>query len=419
MESSSPLAKESKPRRRRKPKSICLPFERATYQRCLDDHAYCRQYIMEWYERAPELFPSALSEGFTFHGFLFSKKQNLIQRRIQLKANDEQYQIRPSFMMPYMIGPTQEVEKALYYRRWGVPFAALPHAFGHTPMYWYRAYVSLGRCSLVGTTIKKPHRLPAHLLADEKHSRWKGNKAYIPTTVAQECILGAEVVESAGEVDLKKGYRVFRDEARNLDPDYSPATVNTDGWDATQNVWKALFPLITILLCFLHFVLKIKNRCRSDKDLLHTLQDKIWSAYHAENRASFAQQLRRLRQWVAPRQMATTLKEKVLDLCAHAPDFKKAFDHPGAYRTSNALDRLMDYQDRLLYTMQYFHGTLESACLYVRAMALVWNFHPYGQKTQRKYGPRASPFQQLNGFCYHDNWLENMMIAASLNGQRA
>ena len=116
--------------------------------------------------------------------------------------------------------------------------------------------------------------------------------------------------------------------------------------------------------------------------------------------------------------MATTVKEKVLDLCAHAADFKKAFDHPGAYRTSNALDRLMDYQDRLLYTMQYFHGTPESACLYVRAMALVWNFHPYGQKTQRKYGPRASPFQQLNGFCYHDNWLENMMIAASMKGQK-
>lgn len=418
MESSSPLENKSEPRRPRKPKTICLPFEPVEYQRCLEDHAYCRQYIMERYECFPELFPAALSEGFTFHGFLSSKKQDLIQRRIKLKANEEQYQIRPSFMMPYMIGPTPEVEKALYYRRWGVPFDALPHAFGHTPMYWYRAYVSLGRCSLVGTTIKDPDLLPAHVLADEKHSRRQGEKVYIPTTVAQECILGAEVVESAGEADLKKGYQVFRDEARNLQPDYSPDTVNTDGWDATQNAWKALFPLITILLCFLHFVLNIKNRCRSDKNLLNLLQDKIWSVYHAENRASFAQRLRRLREWASPQEMALTVKEKVLDLCAHAADFKKAFDHPGAYRTSNALDRLMDYQDRLLYTMQYFHGTAESACLYVRAMALAWNFHPYGQKTQRKYGSRASPFQQLNGFGYHDNWLENMMIAASLNGQR-
>ena len=40
-----------------------------------------------------------------------------------------------------------------------------------------------------------------------------------------------------------------------------------------------------------------------------------------------------------------------------------------------------------------------------------------GQKTQHKYGPHASPFQQLNGFCYHKNGLENMMIAASIGGR--
>ncbi len=417
MESSSPNKRET--RRPRKPKSLCLPFETGEYQSCMEDHAHCREYIMERYEAAPELFPAALSEGFTFNGFIHSKKQDLTQRRIKLNANDEQYQIRPSFMMPYMIGPIQQVEKALYFRRWGVPFEALAYGFGRNPMYWYRAYVSLGRPSLVGTTIKTADRLPAHVLADEKHSRRRGHKVYIPTTVAQECILGAEVVESAGEEDLKKGYQVFRDEARALQADYTPDTVNTDGWAPTHNAWKALFPLITILLCFLHFVLSIKNRCRSDKGLLSLLQDKVWAVYHAETRASFAQRLRRLREWVTPTQMATTVKEKVLDLCAHAADFKKAYAHPGAYRTSNALDRLMDYQDRLLYSMQYFHSTKESASLYVRAMALVWNFHPYGQKTQDKYGPRASPFQQLNGFRYHDNWLENMMIAASMNGRKA
>ena len=416
-----PSSAENKPESppKRKAKSICLPFEHeASYPACMSDPARYRAYIMEQYGQHPELFPKGMEEGFTFHDILPSRKQNLCMRRIKLKRDGEVYQLRPSFMMPYLIGRTQEVEKALYYRRWGVPFDALAYGFGRDPMYWYRAYVSLGRCSVVGTTIKDPDQLPAHVVADEKHSRRQGNKVYIPTTVAQECILGAEVVESAGEEALKQGYQVFRDEARHLQSDYTPDTVNTDGWDATQNAWKALFPRVTILLCFLHFVLNIKNRCRSDKGLLRLLQDKIWSVYQAPTCASFAQRIRRLREWVSPREMATTVKEKVLDLCVHAADFKKAYDHPGAYRTSNALDRLMDYQDRLLYTMRYFHGTQESASLYVRAMALVWNFHPYGQKTQDKYGPRASPFQQLNGFRYHDNWLENMMIAASLGGRR-
>ena len=108
----------------------------------------------------------------------------------------------------------------------------------------------------------------------------------------------------------------------------------------------------------------------------------------------------------------------MLALCYKAPLFKLAFDFPSAYRTSNALDRLMNYQDRLLYAMQYLHGTKESARLYVRAMALFWNFHPYGSQTQAKYGgQRNSPFEGLNGFRYHDNWLHNLLIASSLQGQ--
>ncbi len=107
-----------------------------------------------------------------------------------------------------------------------------------------------------------------------------------------------------------------------------------------------------------------------------------------------------------------------MELGAQAPAFKRAYHHPAAYRTSNALDRLMNYQDRLLYAMQYFHGTPASATLYVRAMALLWNFHPYDRKTQAKYGVQASPFERANGFRYHENWLENLLIAASLNGRR-
>lgn|GEM_PF-3022078 len=67
-------------------------------------------------------------------------------RRIQLKNKSKDVrQIRPSFMMPYMIAETEEVEKALYLRRWGVPFDALAYVFGRDAMFWYNAYVSLGR----------------------------------------------------------------------------------------------------------------------------------------------------------------------------------------------------------------------------------------------------------------------------------
>ena len=40
--------------------------------------------------------------------------------------------------------------------------------------------------SLVGTTVKKADTLPKDLLADEKHTRFNGHKAYIATTVGQD-----------------------------------------------------------------------------------------------------------------------------------------------------------------------------------------------------------------------------------------
>ena len=154
----------------RENKSICLPFEsEAEYEKCIADENLFRDYLKREFAECPAVFPEEIGSGFTLHGFVESKKQKFKMRRIKLK-NDEVYQIRPSFMMPYMIARTDEVEKALFLRRWGVPFEALAYVFGHNPMFWYRAYIALGRPSIVGTTVKDPTKLPKDLLADEKHT---------------------------------------------------------------------------------------------------------------------------------------------------------------------------------------------------------------------------------------------------------
>ena len=67
-----------------------------------------------------------MSEGFCFHGFVSLRKLKLDQRRIKL-SNGHVYQIRPSFVMPYMIAKTDAIEKALYLRCFGVPFDALAY----------------------------------------------------------------------------------------------------------------------------------------------------------------------------------------------------------------------------------------------------------------------------------------------------
>jgi len=103
-------------------------------------------------------------------------------------------------------------------------------------------------------------------------------------------------------------------------------------------------------------------------------------------------------------------------IAANVTRYSKAYQFPQAPRTTNMVDRLINYQDRILFDMQSFHGTKESANLAARAMALLFNFHPYGSRTRPGNKERVSPFQDLNGFQYHDNWLGNLLIAASRAG---
>ena len=78
----------------------------------------------------------------------------------------------------------------------------------------------------------------------------------------------------------------------------------------------------------------------------------------------------------------------------------------------------MKYQDRRLYNTQNFHGTLLSAQVGIRAHALLMNFCPFSPQTIDKKEGIYSPFEQLNGFRYRENWLENLLVAASLGGNR-
>lgn len=93
------------------------------------------------------------------------------------------------------------------------------------------------------------------------------------------------------------------------------------------------------------------------------------------------------------------------------------YDSIYSQRTSNMLDRLMKFQDRRFYATQHFHGTLNSAQATVRSHALLINFCPYSEPTIRQKNV-LSPFEQINGFKYRDNWLENLLVAASLDGDR-
>ncbi len=102
--------------------TICLPMlADVEYSTFVEDTARYRACLDQLVEKQPELFPAEINQGYCFHGFVESEKLHIRTRRIRLKSNSQAYQLRPDTVRHYMIGYTEEVEKGLYLRRYGVP----------------------------------------------------------------------------------------------------------------------------------------------------------------------------------------------------------------------------------------------------------------------------------------------------------
>ena len=98
--------------------------------------------------------------------------------------------------------------------------------------------------------------------------------------------------------------------------------------------WKALFTQITVILCFLHALLTIRDRATTTLgDAFTQVQKRVWEAYHTPSKRAFSQRLRRWRAWA----------ETALP------------------------DGVMKFLDRAFFHAQYFHGMPDSAESRVRA----------------------------------------------------
>jgi hypothetical protein len=401
-------------------KRITLPIELEKYQEIVDDCCAYRKWVDEMIDQHPELFPAAIQGGYTLHDERGSDKLEGIRlRRICLKTRDvegkkQAFTIAPSGVMPYLVGYTDEVEKALFLRRFDVPFWALTYVFGRDDSYWYRMENHFGRYNLVQSVIKNPEKLPHHLLADEKITWLNGEEVVVATTVGDDCVLGASVALGADTTNLTEAYQHFKDEAQALNPDYAPETVNTDGWSATQRAWLNLFPMIVIIECFLHAFIKIRERAKHLRETFSQLSQQVWNTYHAEDASAFRLQVETLRLWAQQHTTGYVL-ETVLKLCAKTERFALAYDYPLAHRTSNMLDRHMNSMARWLDSTRFFHGHWVSAERSMRAWALLHNFGPYCPRAKVSL-TYSSPAHKLNGFVYHQNWLHNLLISTSMSG---
>ena len=394
-------------------RTICLPIDQDQYQEIIQQSDSFRNWIDTQYRESPELFPVGFDQGYGMKDQRTSKTLGVKIRRIVLRGG-EAYSVRPSFVMPGMTAKTDDVQHALFLRKWGVPYWALARIFGRNATFWYRLELTFGRNSIVGSTVKTAP-IPRDLLADEHHQKQCGEKVYIATTVGSGCVLGAELCETASTEDLTDGYKTFREEALSLDPEYEPETVNTDGWKGTQCAWRKLFPMIAVIQCFLHAWLKIRDRGKNLKQLFFDLGDRVWEVYRAPDRRSASQRMRQLKSW-AEKRLTGSVLEKVVDLCNKRDLWALAYKHPSGFRTSNMLDRLMRGMNRYFERGQNLHGSQESSNLHTRSWALLHNYWPWSPESEKSNGGHRCAAERLNNRRYHENWLANLLVSTSLAG---
>ena len=403
-------------------RTIVLDIAESMYEKFISDSEVAHRQINEAFKPHPELFPSGMKHYMLNGKTRVSQKLGVELRKIKVAGIS--YQLRPGFLLPAMRAKTEDVSKPLFLLRFGVPFWALAYVFGHNAMWWYRLYLCLGRSSVVGTTVYNTDKLPQDILADEEHVRVAGQKAYVATTIGKNCMPGAEVCAQADEDHLTKAYQVFQQEALNLNAHDEPRSVNTDGWTATQNAWKSLFASITVIECFLHAFIKVRDRATKKlAGFFEAAATGIRDCYRAESKRQPGQQIRRLRAWTHQQLPKCAMKANILKLCNKRKRWLQHLDFPAAHRTarrpgSNMLDRIMKAMSRHAFNAQMFHASIKSTTANFRSFALLYNFWPSCPAVTRKHVQLTSPAARLNGFVYHQDWLQNLLIAASMGGYR-
>ena len=110
--------------------------------------------------------------------------------------------------------------------------------------------------------------------------------------------------------------------------------------------------------------------------------------------------------------------EQVLDLCGKRPRWSLAYRHPGGHRTSNMLDRVMRGMNRYFDDGQHLHGSHEASRLALPRVGVAVELRALEPGHQTRPQRLAKSRRRLNKHRYHESWLQNLLVSASLAGYR-
>ena len=134
----------------RNKRTICLPFSQDNYECNIHNPVDFRICVDKRIELFPELFPAEIINGYQMKDIYYSKKQSVWIRRVKIAG--VAYTVRPSFIMPYLVGFVDEIEKALFLRKFNVPFWAVSYFLAKIPC------IGIELSNLLGETVLSEQR---------------------------------------------------------------------------------------------------------------------------------------------------------------------------------------------------------------------------------------------------------------------
>jgi hypothetical protein len=281
----------------------------------------------------------------------------------------------------------------------------------------YRVICAFGQHSLVSVLTRCGLRLPAYILADEKHSRCLTDKVYLPTIVRGRVIWHLGYSDSKSAVAFTQSYGVFQQAALAQEPSYRVKGALTDGFDSTVRSLRTLFPGARLGFCLRHALNKLPHKLVG-----------VSASVRQGLRAKFHTLLHRCRQRTSLRvvamgqclrhlanRIATTVGEAQGERVRHWFEDKKAgwyavLADPQMPAMSTMLDQAHNAIDRKLFAMKSFHHPGGSQAAFLAGLAHLYNLIPY---QRRALNAGQCGVEVEGGRMPTSDWMLNLQILTS------
>jgi len=337
--------------------------------------------------------------------------------RIQCTRCKAVFTVLPHFVLRYRQMRPDVARDALLATHGGLSLEWCATICHISPMALYRVICAFGQHSLVSVLTRCGLRLPAYILADEKHSRCLTDKVYLPTIVSGRVIWHLGYSDSKSAAAFTQSYGEFQQAALEQEPSYRVKGALTDGFDSTVSSLRTLFPGARLGFCLRHALNKLPNKLVG-----------VSASVRQGLRAKFHALLHRCRQRTSLRvvamgqclrhlanRIATTVGEAQGERVRHWFEDKKAgwyavLADPQMPAMSTMLDQAHNAIDRKLFAMKSFHHPGGSQAAFLAGLAHLYNLIPY---QRRALNAGQCGVEVEGGRIPTSDWMLNLQILTS------